>query len=419
MAVSDPTSVVFGRAADCDVSVAEGSVSGRHARLTWDGSRLLLEDLGSANGTWLDGERVEHAFVRVGADVRLGRAPLPWGDPRLRPFLRRGGIGDTIMAMPRFGRYRCPSCKTHGVLPSGFQRGELNCSSCNTGLVFGTSARRAMWPTVVAGVAMLALASVGAALLLSDQARMSRVSQLFRDVREGGPVALVPQTPEDDLLPPSTTPGGPSDEEESIRVHDVPGVLAAIDPSNPTTRDLAVQVASQTSGVFSVEQVANIWTYVRVRWNYVNDPRGAEYFARASETIGNNFAGDCDDFATTLSAMTQAIGGNARVVMMDSAAGGHAYAEVCIDLDATEIASRLAAHFRRHWDRRLGRQTVHDVSYRTDATCRAWLNLDWNAPVPGGPYGGETWAVAIFSDGHTETLTPATAPPLDAGVRRR
>jgi hypothetical protein len=400
------------------VSIPESSVSARHARLIWDGAQIILEDLGSANGTWVDGERVERMVVRVGADVRLGRALLPWGDPRLKPFLRRGGIGDTIMAMPRFGRYRCPKCAKIGVLPPGFQRGEINCPSCNTGLVFGTSARRAIWPTLLVVVAMLTLASVGAALLVSDEQRMGRVTQLVHDVREGGPGAAVPETPEGNPLPPSTTPGGPTEEEVSIRVHDVPGVLAAIDPSSPTTRDLAVQVAAQTSGTFSVEQVADIWTYVRVRWNYVNDPRGAEYFARASETITNEFAGDCDDFATTLSAMTQAIGGNARVVMMDSAAGGHAYTEVCIDLPPTEIATRLAAHFRRHWDRRLGRQTVHDVSYRTDASCQAWVNLDWNAPVPGGPYGDETWAVAIFADGHTETLTPGTAP-VDAGVRRR
>ncbi len=414
----DPSSVVFGRASDCDVSIPEASVSSRHARLFWEGSELRFEDLGSANGTWLDGERTERGPVRVGADIRFGRAPLPWGDPRLRPFLRRGGIGDTIMAMPRFGRYRCPSCKKIGVLPPGFQRGEINCNSCNTGLVFGTSARRSHLPSIVIGVAMIALAVVGAALLVSDQQRLERVTQLVRDVRAGGAVTSMPATPQGDPLPASTTPGGPSDEEESIRVHDVPGVLAAIDPSNATTRDLAVQVAAQTSGVFSVEQVADIWTYVRVRWNYVNDPRGAEYFARASETITNQFAGDCDDFATTLSAMTQAIGGNARVVMMDSALGGHAYTEVCIDLPPTEIATRLAAHFRRHWDRRLGRQTIHEVSYRSDATCPAWLNLDWNAPVPGGPYGDETWAVAIFADGHTETLTPAHAPP-DAGVAHR
>ena len=38
-----------------------------------------------------------------------------------------------------------------------------------------------------------------------------------------------------------------------------------------------------------------------------------------------------------------------------------------------------------------------------------WLNLDWNARVPGGPYGHEYWAVAIYPDGRTETLAPSGA----------
>lgn len=415
-APSDPSSVVFGRAADCDIVVADRSVSGRHARLAWNGPELQLEDLGSANGTWVQGERVERAVVKVGADVRFGRTPLPWGDPQLRPFLRRGGLGDTILAMPRFGRYRCPSCKKLGVLPHGFSRGELACPHCNTPLVFGTTAPRFPWGNLIGSLTIVAFAITLAAFVVTSPERMARLRSLFLDAREAGgaPVA----TPAGDPLPPSATAGGPSDEEEAIRVHDVPGVMTALDPSNPITRDLAVQVAAGTSGPFSLEQVADIWTYVRVRWNYVNDPHGAEYFARASETITNQFAGDCDDFAITLAAMVQAIGGNTRVVLMDGPEGGHAYTEACIDEDPSTIAQRLAAHFRRHWDRRLGRQTVHEVSYRSDSTCRAWLNLDWNAPVPGGPYGEERWAVAIYADGHTETLTPAHAP-VDAGVAHR
>src|SRR6202042_793817 len=41
--------VLLGRARDCDVTIADGSVSRRHARLHV--SPLRLEDLGSANGT--------------------------------------------------------------------------------------------------------------------------------------------------------------------------------------------------------------------------------------------------------------------------------------------------------------------------------------------------------------------------------
>ncbi len=393
--------------------VAERSVSGRHARLSWEGSRTLLEDLGSANGTWLDGERVERAYVKIGADVRFGQTPLPWGDPLLRPFLRRGGLGDTIMAMPRFGRYRCPSCKKLGVLPHGFQRGEISCPSCNTALVFGSTARRTSWVSWAMTVVTLGSAVAAAGLIVTSEERLARVREVVAQM--SGEV-IAPASGASPSLP-SATVGGATPEEEAIRVHDVPDVLLAIDPSNPITRNLAVQLASRETGPFHVEQVARIWTNDRAEWQYVNDPVGREYFARASETITNGFAGDCDDFAIALAAMTEAIGGRVRIVMMDGPEGGHAYTEACIDDDPTEIARRLSAHFRLHWDRRLGRQqTVREISYRSDDSCRAWLNLDWNAPVPGGPYGDERWAVAIYTDGRTESLTPGRAP-VDAGVR--
>jgi hypothetical protein len=409
----EPSAIVFGRGHDCDIVVVERSVSGRHARLAWDGPKLLLEDLGSANGTWLDGERIEREHVKIGADVRLGATPLPWGDPAMRPFLRRGGLGDTILAMPRFGRYRCPSCKKLGVLPPGFQRGEIACPSCNTALVFGATAPRSTWTSWAITIVMLGSALLAAGLVVTSEERMARVRDVVGRFRGDVPVAIPGAAP----VAPSATIGGATPEEEAIRVHDVPGVLRAIDPSDPITRNLAVQIASEENGPFQVEQVARIWTHDRAEWDYVNDPRGGEYFARASETITNGFAGDCDDFAITLAAMIEAIGGRTRIVMMDGPEGGHAYTEACIDDEPTEIARRLSVHFRRHWDRRLGRQqAVREISYRSDSSCRAWLNLDWNAPVPGGPYGNERWAVAIYTDGHTESLTPGRAP-VDAGVR--
>ncbi len=41
-----------------DVVIASNLISGRHARIRQDGKGFVLEDLGSENGTWLDGERV-------------------------------------------------------------------------------------------------------------------------------------------------------------------------------------------------------------------------------------------------------------------------------------------------------------------------------------------------------------------------
>jgi len=46
-----------------------------------------------------------------------------------------------------------------------------------------------------------------------------------------------------------------------------------------------------------------------------------------------------------------------------------------------------------------------------------WLNLDWNANYPAGPYGQERWAVSIEADGGTETLAPSSGPAATTAAR--
>jgi len=52
-------SMTFGRADDNDVVLADKTASGNHAVLTFTAGRLHVEDLGSTNGTWCNGDRVE------------------------------------------------------------------------------------------------------------------------------------------------------------------------------------------------------------------------------------------------------------------------------------------------------------------------------------------------------------------------
>jgi hypothetical protein len=68
--------MVIGRASDqCDLVVAHPTVSRRHAKLSLAGDALMLEDLGSTNGTSLDGKalrQTEPVTLRAGTKVRLG-----------------------------------------------------------------------------------------------------------------------------------------------------------------------------------------------------------------------------------------------------------------------------------------------------------------------------------------------------------
>ena len=65
--------VTIGRAPDCDCHLVEPSVSRRHAQLRRVDETWLLRDLGSSNGTRLNGVRVtEEIEVRPGDQLSLG-----------------------------------------------------------------------------------------------------------------------------------------------------------------------------------------------------------------------------------------------------------------------------------------------------------------------------------------------------------
>lgn len=73
--------VVLGRSRDCDCVLAEPSVSRRHAELRRDGARWVLRDLGSRNGTRVNGARLlDEAGVGPGDRVSFGDARFRLGE---------------------------------------------------------------------------------------------------------------------------------------------------------------------------------------------------------------------------------------------------------------------------------------------------------------------------------------------------
>ena len=70
--------LTVGRGGDCELAIDDPTVSERHARLHLDDDQhAVIEDLGSSNGTWVDGEATQGPTpVPPGAVVRLGAAHL-------------------------------------------------------------------------------------------------------------------------------------------------------------------------------------------------------------------------------------------------------------------------------------------------------------------------------------------------------
>jgi FHA domain/Domain of unknown function (DUF4864) len=63
---------LVGREPTCDVVIPDGSVSRKHARIEKRGAHWAVVDQGSANGTFVDSQRVGEAILRSGQEVRFG-----------------------------------------------------------------------------------------------------------------------------------------------------------------------------------------------------------------------------------------------------------------------------------------------------------------------------------------------------------
>lgn len=72
----------LGRAEDNEICLPDIGVSRRHARIVVDGVGVVFEDLGSGNGSWLEGQRISSTAIRHGDEVSID------------PFLLRFEVGE-------------------------------------------------------------------------------------------------------------------------------------------------------------------------------------------------------------------------------------------------------------------------------------------------------------------------------------
>lgn len=91
---------VIGSGADCDIRIDSETISARHCRLTEQAGAFIIEDLESANGTYVGGERLRHTrMIRRGDRITLGKSiPLPW--PELFDAMTIGRSSDNDFVVP-------------------------------------------------------------------------------------------------------------------------------------------------------------------------------------------------------------------------------------------------------------------------------------------------------------------------------
>jgi len=163
-------------------------------------------------------------------------------------------------------------------------------------------------------------------------------------------------------------------------------LVDAIDHTNANVRDFAVTAANEyfrkeqkirTDYPRILVQSFAVFKKINTKWNYVSDPDGEEYFAKASESTAL-MAGDCDDYSILMAAAIKSIGGKVRLTFVK----GHIYPELFIgDENDLKIIGPLIT------EKLFAKETMgRELNYYKDAKGNAWINLDYTADYPGGAY---------------------------------
>jgi len=68
--------IVIGRSSELDMVLVEDMVSRKHAKISFSDGKITIEDLGSTNGTFVNGEKVKQTRLKEGDRILIGTSIL-------------------------------------------------------------------------------------------------------------------------------------------------------------------------------------------------------------------------------------------------------------------------------------------------------------------------------------------------------
>ena len=173
------TSFRIGRAEDCDVRIVDDYVSRAHADVAFENGCWCFTDLGSSNGTFVNGERVQRVVLKESTTARLGvYGPTVCFTVEARPDTSRpsAGGGETIVA--RYMEHYFGGADPTGpvgehtmMVRRAFER------------VQKKQARRYFWVLGVLALAVLAIGAYAYSLHRETQKRKEIAQDLFYSMK--------------------------------------------------------------------------------------------------------------------------------------------------------------------------------------------------------------------------------------------
>jgi hypothetical protein len=160
--------------------------------------------------------------------------------------------------------------------------------------------------------------------------------------------------------------------------------IQAIQYDNPKVRNFAIDATIKNFKNIkgykkhrTIIQCFAVFKKINSQWNYVSDPKGRDYIAKATESL-KYLSGDCDDHSILMAAAVKSIGGKPRLIHTDA----HIYPEILVgNKHDLEIVNYLIKNVL--FQKESKSKSIH---YHTDEYNQIWINLDYTAQYPGGPY---------------------------------
>jgi Ca2+/Na+ antiporter len=173
-------------------------------------------------------------------------------------------------------------------------------------------------------------------------------------------------------------------------------IIDAVEYQNPKIRNFAIIAINKNfmdlkgyHDYSTIVQAFAVFKEINSRWNYVSDPKGHDYIAKATESV-QYLSGDCDDHSIFMAACIKSIGGTMRLIHTK----GHIYPELLIgskiDLERINYAIKKDLFPTESKNK--------SINYHIDERGKTWLNLDYTAKYPGGPFMNEEILGALTLD---------------------
>jgi pSer/pThr/pTyr-binding forkhead associated (FHA) protein len=164
----------IGRVDDNTFQIAESSVSSHHCEVLLRGSEVLIKDLNSTNGTFINNEKISESVLKAGQTLRLGQIELKLdtGDSTTTPAIA-AAMSSPASAPTQAAAAAKKSSDQTVVMKRGVSLNELEQGTRTAGFDTSTkgfakkSNKTNVW-FLVAGIAIVVIVGIGFLIILAQ-----------------------------------------------------------------------------------------------------------------------------------------------------------------------------------------------------------------------------------------------------------